>query len=107
MLVIMKNKTLLIFAALINLTMIFLLIHKQNKIIKMLYEMQQLHEQQDDLLQQKKVLTLAFHKGQQLSTIQHFAKNKLLMNPITLKEAKTINSPTDQKINDSQPKAEA
>lgn len=87
--------------------MIFLLIHKQNKIIKMLYEMQQLHEQQDELLQQKKVLTLAFHKGQQLSTIQSFAKDKLLMNPITLKEAKTISSLASEKNNQIQNKAEA
>ncbi len=88
----MKNKTLLVFAACINLTIIFLLIHKQNKIIKLLYELQQLHEQKDELLQQKKELTLSYHKGQQLSSIQTFAKTKLLMNPIKLKEAKTISA---------------
>ncbi len=71
--------------------MIFLLIHKQNKIIKLLYELQQLHEQKDTLLQEKKELTLAYHKGQQLSSIQSFAKNNLSMNAIKLKDAKTIN----------------
>ena len=75
----MKNKTLILLAACINLVIIFLLIHKQNKIIKLLYEHQQLTEQKENLLQQKKLLMLQFHKGQQLSSIQTFAKNNLQM----------------------------
>ncbi|HSW75665.1 MAG TPA: hypothetical protein VLG50_01365 [Candidatus Saccharimonadales bacterium] len=86
----MKNKTLLFLAACINLGIIFLLIHKQNKIIKLLYEHQQLIEQKEYLLQQKKLLMLEFHKGQQLSSVQTFAKNNLHMNPIKLKDAKTV-----------------
>ncbi|MCX5924648.1 MAG: cell division protein FtsL [Candidatus Dependentiae bacterium] len=91
----MKNKTLLLLAVCINLIIIFLLIHKQNKIIKLLYENQQLTEQKDILLQQKKMLTLQYHKGQQLSSIQTFAKNNLKMSPIKLKEAKTVCAPTN------------
>ena len=83
--------------------MIFLLIHKQNKIIKLRYELQQLHEQKDALLQQKKGLTLAYHKGQQLSSIQSFAKNNLSMNAIKLNDVKTINvSPAKTNTQDQQ-----
>ena len=79
----------------INLSIIFLLIHKQNKFIKLLYELQKLQENKSELLQEKKALTLNFHKGQQLSAIQTFAKNNLHMNSISLKEAKTINTSTN------------
>ncbi|MFA5999332.1 MAG: cell division protein FtsL [Candidatus Babeliales bacterium] len=91
----MKNKTLLLLAVCINLIIIFLLIHKQNKIIKLLYENQQLTEQKEILLQQKKMLTLQYHKGQQLSSIQTFAKNNLKMSAIKLKEAKTVCAQTN------------
>ena len=70
--------------------MIFLLVHKQNKIINALYELQHLQEQKDELLQQKKELVLMDQKGQQLSSIQAFAKDNLQMLPIKLKDAKTI-----------------
>ena len=70
--------------------MIFLLVHKQNKIINALYELQHLQEQKDELLQQKKELVLMDQKGQQLSSIQAFAKDILQMLPIKLKDAKTI-----------------
>jgi hypothetical protein len=70
--------------------MIFLLVHKQNKIIKALYELQHLQEEKEALLQQKKELVLADQKGQQLSSIQSFAKNNLQMEPITLKETQSV-----------------
>lgn len=70
--------------------MIFLLVHKQNKIIKALYELQHLQEEKETLLQQKKELVLADQKGQQLSSIQAFAKNNLQMEPITLKETQAV-----------------
>lgn len=70
--------------------MIFLLVHKQNKIIKALYELQQLQEKKDDLLQQKKELDLICQKGQQLTSIQNFAKDNLQMKPIKLKEVGTV-----------------
>ena len=72
--------------------MIFLLVHKQNKIIKALYELQHLQEKKDDLLQQKKELDLICQKGQQLSSIQSFAKDTLLMTPIKLKDVGTVQS---------------
>jgi hypothetical protein len=70
--------------------MIFLLVHKQNKIIKALYELQHLNEQKEELLQQKKELVLLDQKGQQLSTIQSFAQNNLQMVPIKLKETQAV-----------------
>lgn len=72
--------------------MIFLLVHKQNKIIKALYELQHLQEQKDELLQQKKELVLMDQKGQQLSSIQTFAKNNLQMVPISLKETQAVDA---------------
>ena len=86
----MNNKALLFCILLLNIVMIFLLVHKQNKIIKALYELQHLQEKKEQLLQEKKELVLANQKGQQLSSIQTFAKNNLQMEPITLKEIQTI-----------------
>lgn len=86
----MNNKTLLFCIILLNVIMIFLLVHKQNKIIKALYELQQLQEKKDDLLQQKKELDLICQKGQQLTSIQNFAKDNLQMKPIKLKEVGTV-----------------
>ncbi|MBP6892393.1 hypothetical protein KBB68_02315 [Candidatus Babeliales bacterium] len=70
--------------------MIFLLVHKQNKIIKALYELQHLQEEKELLLQEKKELVLVDQQGQQLSSIQTFAKNNLQMEPITLKEIQAV-----------------
>ena len=86
----MNNKALMFCIILLNIVMIFLLVHKQNKIIKALYELQQLQEQKEDLLQQKKELVLMDQKGQQLSSIQTFAKNSLAMIPIKLKETQAV-----------------
>jgi cell division protein FtsL len=83
----MNNKTLLFCIALLNIGMIILLVHKQNKIIKAQYELQQLAKQKDELQQQKKELVFMLEKQQQLSSVQNFAKNKLAMTPIKLKEA--------------------
>ena len=66
--------------------MIILLVHKQNKIIKAQYELQLLDKQKDELLQQKKELILMIEKQQQLSSVQNFAKNRLSMSAIKLKE---------------------
>lgn len=74
--------------------MVLLLVHKQNKIIKALYELQQLQEQKEEFLQQKKELVLMDQKGQQLSSIQNFAKNNLAMVPIKLKETHAIDTMT-------------
>jgi hypothetical protein len=69
-----------------NAVMVLLLVHKQNKIIKVLYELQQLQEYKENLLQQKKELLLACQKEQQLSSIQNFAKNDLHMSSMKLKD---------------------
>lgn len=92
----MKNKTLYILAACINLAIIFLLINKENMFIKLLYQQQQLDEHKNELLQHKKELTLLYHKGQQLSTIESFAKNKLAMRPLSLKDAKKLPTPQEK-----------
>lgn len=70
--------------------MIFLLVHKQNKIINALYELQQLQEQKEILLQEKKELVLIDQKGKELPFVQKFAKDTLQMVPITLKEAQAV-----------------
>lgn len=80
------NKQLLFLAALINIVMMFLIVHKQNKIIKYLYELQQLQEHRNELLEQKKELTLTWHKLTQLSTIEAHAKNNLNLRSMTLKD---------------------
>lgn len=86
----MNNKELLFVIIVLNVVMVFLLVHKQNKIIKALYELQQLQEQKEDLLQQKKELMLMNQKGQQLSSVQTYATNNLAMIPIQLKETKVV-----------------
>lgn len=86
----MKKLSLLIFAISINTLFAFLLIHKQNKKVKLLYEIQNLQEQREQLLETKKKLLLEMHKEQQLSSIQAFTQEKLNMIPITIKEIKTI-----------------
>lgn len=86
----MNNKALLFCIVVLNIVMIFLLVHKQNKIIKALYELQYLQEQKETLLQAKKELVLVDQKGQQLSTIQDFAKDNLQMVPIKLKETQAV-----------------
>jgi len=90
----MTNKQLFFLAALINIVMMFLLVHKQNKIINKLYNLQQLQEEKDVLLERKKELSLTAHKLTQLSTIQNYAKTELNMQPMVLKDALTIPVPT-------------
>ena len=75
--------------------MIFLLVHKQNKIINASYNLQQRQETKEELLQKKKELTLAYQQSKQLSSIQTFAKEKLQMNPIKLKDANSLCKATD------------
>ena len=86
----MNNKALLFLIVILNVVMIFLLVHKQNKIIKALYELQRIEEQKEILLQQKKELTLAKEQGQQLSSVQSFAQNTLAMHAMKIKDAHTI-----------------
>ncbi len=86
----MKKLSLLIFAISMNVLFAFLLIHKQNKKVKLLYEIQSLQQQREQLFETKKTLLLEMHKEQQLSTIQSFAQTELNMTPITIKEIKTI-----------------
>ena len=86
----MNNKKFLFCIIVLNVFMILLLVHKQNKIIKALYELQRFQEEKEDLVQQKKELTLVCQKGQQLSFIQAYAKNNLAMRPITLKEIQAV-----------------
>lgn len=86
----MNNKALLFLIIILNIVMVFLLVHKQNKIIKASYDLQQLQEKKDTLLQKKKELTLAYQQSKQLSYVQTFAKESLKMAPIKLKDAHTL-----------------
>lgn len=91
----MTSKKLLILAAFINVLMIFLLVYKQNKIIKHLYDLQLLQEQKNDLQEQKKELMLTLHKLTLLSTIETHAKDQLKLRSMTLNDIHTI-SPKEQ-----------
>ena len=84
--IIMNNKTLLLVVAIINIIMMFMLVDKQNKIIKQLYELQQLHEQKNIQLEQHKDLMLQLHKAKQLSMIESHAKDNLQMQRMTLSD---------------------
>lgn len=91
----MNTKTLLFLVAVLNIVMVFLLVHKQNKIIKALYELQYLQEQKEQLADKKKELLLQYHMGQKLSTLQTFAKDNLQLRPMTLKDAQAIPTPKE------------
>ena len=86
----MKKLSLLILIACINVVFAILLINKQNSIIALLYDIQQLQEERDQLLEKRKGLSFQLQKEQQLSGVQAFATEKLHMKPVNLKEAKTI-----------------
>lgn len=88
----MSNKALLFCIVLLNIVMIFLLVHKQNKIINALYELQHLQEKKEELLQEKKELVLIDQKGQHLSSVQEFAQKNLEMIPIKLKETQALDA---------------
>lgn len=86
----MNNKSLLLLVAFINVIMMFMLIDKQNKIIKQLYELQQLQEQKNIALENNKELMLTLHKEKQLSVIESYAKNNLQMNRIKLNDIQRV-----------------
>lgn len=86
----MKKFSLLIFTICLNVIFAFLLINKQNKKVTLLYEIQKLKEQRDQLLESKKNLLLEVHKEEQLSAIQNFAQTELEMSPIKIQEIKAI-----------------
>lgn len=86
----MKKNYLIMAIACINVLFAFLLIHKQNKIITLLYEIQQLRQQREQLLETKKSLLVDLYKEEKLSKIQQFAEQELEMKPITIKETKTV-----------------
>ena len=80
----MNNKALILLVAIINIIMMFMLVDKQNKIIKQLYELQQLQEQKNLVFEENKNLLLQLHKEKQLSSIESYAKNNLQMQRMTL-----------------------
>lgn len=86
----MTNKKLLFLVAIINIIMMFMLIDKQNKIIKQFYDIQQLQEQKNMLLDQHKELMLELHTLKQLSTIEQHAAKNLHMHSMKLNDAKKI-----------------
>lgn len=91
----MNTKTLFFLVAALNIVMVFLLVHKQNKIIKALYELQYLQEEKEELAEKKKELLLQYHIGQKLSTLQTFAKDNLHLHSMTLKDAQAIPIPKE------------
>ncbi|MBI2344650.1 cell division protein FtsL [Candidatus Dependentiae bacterium] len=86
----MNNKMLCLLVIIINIIMMFLLVDKQNKIIKHLYQLQQLQEQKNLLLEQNKELMLELHKEKQLSMIESQAKNNLQMEKIKLNDIQRL-----------------
>lgn len=86
----MNNKMLLFVVAIINIIMMFMLVDKQNKIIRQLYELQQLQEQKNIKLEHNKELMLELHKEKQLSTIESHAKNNLQMQKMTLSDIQRL-----------------
>lgn len=81
---------LLLLVAIINIIMMFMLVDKQNKIIKQLYELQQLQDQKNIALEQNKELMLQLHKEKQLSTIESYAKNNLQLERMTLSDIERL-----------------
>lgn len=86
----MNKISLVIIFVSINVLFAILLIHKQNTIVKLFYDLQALQKEKDFLLQEKKDLIFQLQKEQQLSNVQSFAKEQLNMKTINLKEAKTV-----------------
>lgn len=86
----MKKFSVLLLIACINIIFAILLIHKQNTIIALLYDIQQLQEERDQLLEKKKKLSFQLQREQQLSKVEAFAINNLQMKPVKLKEVRTI-----------------
>ncbi len=72
--------------------MIFLLVHKQNKIIKHLYELQILTEEKNSLIEQKKELMLKLHTITQLSTIEQKAQKDVHLQYMHLNDIKPIST---------------
>lgn len=94
----MTNARLFLLFASINIVMMFLLVHKQNKITKKQYEIQQLLEQKSNLAEQKKELLLQLHKNTQLSAVEKYATQQLNMRPITLPEAQLAQEQSVQAV---------
>ncbi len=86
----MTNKQLLFLVAIINIIMMFMLIDKQNKTIKELYDIQQLQEQKNIALDQYKELMLELQKLKQLSTIEEHATKNLHMRSMKLNDIQKI-----------------
>lgn len=98
----MTNKQLLMIAATINIVMMFMLAYKQNMIIKQLYELQQLQEQKDQLLEEKKELMLTLHQQTQLSAIEDDAKKKLNLRSMNLQDVHFLHTKEpDVKVTDA------
>ena len=86
----MKSFWLLALVACINILFAILLIHKQNHLIKLLYTIQHLQEQQAELFEKKKHILYQINKEQQLSQVQSFAHKQLHMKPLKIKDIKTV-----------------
>jgi len=83
-----KKKWIIFFV--LNVIMIFLLVDKQNMMIKALVRLQRLEEQKEQLLQEKKELMLQVESLKQLSHVERYATDVLQMQPITIKDIKAI-----------------
>ena len=91
----MTKFALLTIIAISNIVFAFLLIHKQNNIVGLLYEIQQLQTEQQQLLEMKKNLLVTMHQDQQLSKIQQFAEQDLHMKKMSIADIKTISLDKD------------
>ena len=86
----MNNKKLLLIVGIINVFIIFMLIDKQNKIIKELYELQRLQEEKNIIFEENQELILQLHKEKELSSVESYIKNNLQMNKIALSDIKRL-----------------
>jgi len=86
----MKKLTFISLFVVTHLFFIFFQINKHNQIIKLSYEKQNFENEIKDLIQKKQELSQNWYHLRKRSTIKNFAKNKLKMSKVKLKQVKKI-----------------
>ena len=87
---IISTKQLLTILFVLNIVMVFLLIYKQNKIIKELYVLQELQQQKESLLDEHRALTVQLQTNTQLSAIEQHGQEVLQLKSVGLRDVATI-----------------
>lgn len=73
------NSSLIIFFVIINLSFIFLQIHKQSQFVKLSYRKQQLEKEQDQLVKHRNELVHKIYLQQNPKAIKQYATHELNM----------------------------